>query len=141
MLITAIQPLIHTILVRYENIRVVTCEGHPRNFFQDNKGCTSDVNYNDRNIQVIARNPDPAVLDICPHNLVVQKTNYKFRAINIGKMTLKNTYGVIVSLQSTKREPKTILSPSTIGATVFRNATLFRPLRMALKLEFIAITP
>ncbi|CAG1961207.1 unnamed protein product [Fusarium graminearum] len=80
---TAIQPLVRTTLVQYESIKVITCVGHPKLefIFHSNypDGCSFYCTAKNRDRHVIAWDAVPAMLDICPQNLVVRKTKDKLR--------------------------------------------------------------
>ncbi|RFN49823.1 hypothetical protein FIE12Z_5884 [Fusarium flagelliforme] len=87
---SAVQPLIQTILVQYEDIRVVTCEGHPKWHGIDSTrpptGCKKSWHYIDRITQTVAWDSEPIMLKFCPRDIVVQRTNYKLRSLGIGDL-------------------------------------------------------
>ncbi|CVL01962.1 uncharacterized protein FMAN_08086 [Fusarium mangiferae] len=75
-LITAIQPPIQAILVRDEEINVLTCKGHPAAYRDYGSGACK-FPFKDLNTQIIARDAEPIDLNFCPQDVVVKKTSQK----------------------------------------------------------------
>ncbi|KAF4963894.1 hypothetical protein FSARC_8147 [Fusarium sarcochroum] len=76
-LITAVQPPLQSILVRDENMSVVTCKGHPamHSNFDIPKVCRYPLL--DPSTEVIAWDSEPIGLNFCPQNVVVERTSQK----------------------------------------------------------------
>ncbi|KAF4437946.1 hypothetical protein FACUT_5292 [Fusarium acutatum] len=75
-LITAIQPPIQAILVRDEEIHVLTCKGHPA--AHSNYGSRAcKFPFKDLNTQIIARDAEPIDLNFCLQDVIVKKTSQK----------------------------------------------------------------